>query len=249
MQVKNLNQVKIDHDTSYENQTDHTATFDNVEHVKIIFKDLKSHLIEEINKADVVVGCVAWLTEPDILKALQRPKVSIVVQKEDFLRPDCNIKTKAWSKHLRGLYDKLKPLYWHMGSYEAVNTILDGINMNSGDEDKEAIRCAGNHNSDKNPAFPRMHNKFIVLCHHETEEHDDDDDDLDYQRMVVKPYALWTGSFNFTINGGNSLENAVLIYDERIAQVAFHEYEQIMLLSEPLNWNSEWCASDLRLGS
>src|SRR5712692_3136819 len=57
--------------------------------ILVFFKNLEDHLIRFVQEADVVVGCVAWVTSEPILKALAKKKgVSLVVQKEDFLRPD-----------------------------------------------------------------------------------------------------------------------------------------------------------------
>src|SRR2546426_5099329 len=75
--------------------------------VKAIFKNLEGALIKEIRQADVVVGCVAWLTSEAILKALAcRQHVSIIVQKEDFLRPDLTSR-RGWTGMLRRLYGAL----------------------------------------------------------------------------------------------------------------------------------------------
>jgi hypothetical protein len=57
--------------------------------VEVVFRHIERRLITELSSATIVVGCVAWLTSRPILEALaQTQGVSIVVQKEDFLRPD-----------------------------------------------------------------------------------------------------------------------------------------------------------------
>lgn len=54
-----------------------------------MFRNLKEELIACIKNADFVFGCVAWLTDFDVLAALaEKQGVNIAVQKEDFLRPD-----------------------------------------------------------------------------------------------------------------------------------------------------------------
>jgi hypothetical protein len=63
-----------------------------------------------------------------------------------------------------------------------------------------------------------MHNKFLVFCRHT-------DGDL-------APYAVWTGSANFTRNSRASFENAVLIRDPAIAGAYFKEWMQIVKFSE-----------------
>ena len=57
--------------------------------VEVVFRNIEQRLIDEIRTSKVVMGCVAWLTSGPILDALAEVQgVSIVVQKEDFLRPD-----------------------------------------------------------------------------------------------------------------------------------------------------------------
>ena len=51
---------------------------------EVFFRNIREHLVEKIAEADVVVGCVAWLTCEHILRALAKKKVFVVVQKEDF---------------------------------------------------------------------------------------------------------------------------------------------------------------------
>jgi phosphatidylserine/phosphatidylglycerophosphate/cardiolipin synthase-like enzyme len=117
-----------------------------------------------------------------------------------------------------------------------------------GDPTIEAVRCVGNHNSQKNPAFPRMHNKFIVLCKQTSHTLMQTDDEASEYRNY-EPYEVWTGSFNFTKNAGLSFENAVILKDTAIARAYFQEYAQIAALSEPLNWESEWVRPEWRVGS
>jgi hypothetical protein len=56
----------------------------------------------------VVVGCVAWLSSRSVLEALARKKaVAIVVQKEDFLRPDLDQNWTRAGRELRAFYRAL----------------------------------------------------------------------------------------------------------------------------------------------
>jgi HKD family nuclease len=203
------------------------------------FKDLSVKLIKYIEAADVVVGCVAWLTERSILNALKKKdEVSLIVQKEDFLRPDGQV-TKS---ELRGLYDSLKsPCRAYMGEP------LSSMNM-AGDcfDPIGAIRCVGIRDNDK--THPRMHNKFALFCRSDKRI----PEDLNYQSYgydTIKPYAVWTGSFNWTHNATNSLENAVVLYDPEIVDAFYKEYKQIAAISESLDWTSEYVKPDWRIGT
>lgn len=128
------------------------------------------------------------------------------------------------------------------GRCEFQDTILPGMSCN-GDPYLGGIRCVGNHNADKNPAHPRMHNKFIVFCKIVKNKIDRGG------WSEIEPESIWTGSFNFTNNAGNSFENAVLLKNKKIAMAYLKEFGQIAALSEPLDWQSKWMTPEWRLGS
>jgi hypothetical protein len=216
--------------------------------IEVIFRDLESRLIQEIQKYAAVFGCVAWLTNFLILDALmEKLAVSIVVQKEDFLRNDSLKGAGEFKRDLREAYRNL----YGIDRFDIFNdeTILAKYSYGS-DTNVDAVRCVGNYNAEKAPAFPRMHNKFIVLCDIEkerTEQHEYSP----FQTTIIKyiPRAVWSGSFNFTKNATYSFENAVLIKDNEIATAYLKEYAHIIGLSEPLDWESEWIAPEWRIGS
>lgn len=122
------------------------------------FGDIKKHLLQHIAASESVVGCVAWLTERSLRRALAEKGARIVVNNDRYNRP--------------------------LGDREGL---------------LEIIRLP----SAKSKAL--MHNKFLVF--------------LD---ASGRPYAVWTGSFNFSGNASRSLENAVYIDDAAIAQ-AYHQ--------------------------
>ena len=111
-----------------------------------------------------------------------------------------------------------------------------------GDLSVDPIRVVGNHNKTRHPAFPRMHNKFLVagdvgeVC----------TDEPDYQ---FRPRKVWTGSYNFTKNAGMSFENGVVIHHEPTTAAFTREWSQIAAFSEPLSWHEDWCAPEWRIGS
>jgi len=117
------------------------------------FGDIKKHLLAHIAAAGRVVGCVAWLTDRALRRALSEKGASIVVNND---------------KYNRSLGDR------------------EGL--------LEILRLP----SAKSRAI--MHNKFLVFLSSE-----------------LRPYAVWTGSFNFSANASRSLENAVYIEDAAIA--------------------------------
>jgi len=255
------------------NLNDHTMDFSTASNgVSVYFKNLEGHLIEHIKKADVVLGCVAWLTSEPILRALKGKQVAIVVQKEDFLRPDRDV--NRWRQKLQGLYGDLRSdMLRHdiPGVAELCERAgEDGLSTHREDncDDSDAIRCVGNHNADKSPAFPRSHHKFVVFGKYvpvfqaqdsaETvypswgNPHERDEETPGYppsKVRVLQLYGVWTGSFNFTANASASFENAVYLEDKAVVHAFTQEFAQIFTMSEPLDWESQWSEPEWRIGS
>jgi len=212
--------------------------------VDVHFRDLDVALIRLIGGADMVAGCVAWLSHRAILTALAGVPggVSIVVQKEDFLRPDMTHRA-GWTASLRAMYGRLKgPPYRHSIDHPVVSNLSF-----ASDPAMPPVRCMGNHNSKRSPAWPRMHNKFLVFCK-ESIQDIDHDGEIE-RRNILTPYAVWTGSFNLSENACMSRENAVVLHGEDAARPFFDEWAQIVALSEPLDWETDWCEPEWRIGT
>jgi hypothetical protein len=218
------------------------------EQVAVYFRNLEKRLIEYIEGADVVLGCVAWLTSEPILTALAHCKhVSLIVQKEDFLRPDIASRPK-WAHHLRQLYDRL-PQGLYRGNI--ARTTLEYMSS-CGDPTLHPIRCVGNYNAAKESAFPRSHHKFVLFCRFLRDYAYDPRDGeiiIDGGELFTEPYAVWTGSFNFTKTAGMSFENALVLRDPKIIQAFYQEYAQVAALSEPLDWETAWSEPEWRIGT
>ena len=190
---------------------------------------------------------MAWLTDAEILKALASKKsVCIIVQKEDFQRPDIDVNLKEvdwkkkWKIELRQSYDKLK---CNLEREDFDQNILSFISTHSIDTTLEAVRCVGNKNR-----HPLMHNKFLVFASYKNYNRPVSGY-YDYGKIKIKPYAVWTGSFNFTKNSQNSLENALLIKDPLVVHAYYKEFGQIYAMSEPLDWTVDWVKPKWRIGS
>jgi len=246
MEPTNLNQVWPPiHGWAFDEQScevKDNSTTSSDGNVKAYFRNLEDRLINHIREASMVVGCVAWLSHTSILQSLANVShgVALVVQKEDWLRPDLGADS-TWKQKLDSLYKSLKgidraAIEWP-GLIRNLSILASPM--------FEPVRCVGNYNQEKRPACPRMHNKFLVFCRPEFNEARNECPNFD-----PKPYALWTGSFNLTRNATMSLENALYnITEPKIVKAYYREWEQIEAISEPLNWEVDWADPEWRIGT
>jgi len=239
MNLNNLCIENVDETVDLVNQ-DYSTIINTKDGIVIesVFKYLDQRFCELLYELDydLILGCVAWLTHARILTEISSncKKVQIVVQKEDFLRPDINFENnRPWWNELRILYDSLE---CKMERHE-FGGIMEKLSV-GGDPTVQPIRCVGNYNELKATTFPRSHHKFIVFCK---------------EKPDVVPIAVWTGSFNFTKNATMSFENAIVIKDDsgenKILQSYLDEYYQVFALSEPLDWEHIWCEPEYRIGT
>ena len=208
--------------------------------VTVVMRNQQSKICEFINNWNGGFICVAmaWFTNFDILQALvdaQKKRnvlVLVVVQKEDFLRPDHSKKSfVSWSRKLRNVYKELgvlscqKNRITQLLNLTANNWIVD-------EKEDECVRCLGNYNSKKDPCHPRMHHKFLVFG---------------WFTVHQIPYSscVWTGSYNFSKNSEQSYENAVLIKSTSVSASYLKEFITLFKLSEPLDWTSKWMITPL----
>ncbi|WP_146036505.1 phospholipase D-like domain-containing protein [Pseudotabrizicola formosa] len=227
-----LNSLKIpDADGPPQPLTDYSSEFLSVDKVTVVFRDHRAKLKNFISRHDFIFGAVAWFTDEEVIKSLRGKVVSIIVQKEDFLKPD-----------RFGTVSTLQSAYGSVESKLTRYGIPGQANMMSFacSPEVEAFRCVGNYNRDKKPAFPRMHNKFLVGGRISVS--------ADGEHSFV-PEAVWTGSYNISYNAQLSFENALMIEDRSVATAYVNEWSQILALSERLNWESDWAAPEYRIGS
>lgn len=231
------------------------VTFEAGAKAAVHFRDLESPLLRYINEADAVVGCVAWFTNLQVLGALaSKQAASILVQKEDFLRPDLGPSKARWKADLQAHYEALRPievpLHIEAGWLE-VRTAEELVGLGE-PVNYVGIRCVGHYQAaepEKNteagkkfrPAIPRMHHKFLVFLRKRSEL----DSEVLEGAWPYRPYAVWTGSYNITGNGKASLENALFVRDEKLAAAYCDEWAQLVELSEPLDWKSEYAAPEI----
>lgn len=213
--------------------------------VTVYFRGIESQVLSQINSADAVFGAVAWLTNYKILNALKRKEnVLIVLEKEKYLKTSYSeeyendtpeeITEKRNKTTLRAKYKELK--------LELTPHELGGVFDNFSTEGNpvlESIRCVGSVES-----FSKMHNKFIILAKvNKTIEHTSG---IGIETSIVKPYAVLTGSFNFSVNATNSLENCLLMTEQKIVDAYYSEFLQILAISENREWQCDTPKPDLK---
>ena len=237
-----LNNYKIETDGHPLDPKDYSVRVSDCE-MEVIFRNQKKRLLELIRDYPYVCGCVAWLTDTDVLSAMAGMEhVSIIVQKEDFLRPDL-YNSSDFCMRLRKAYEALPTTF---DRYD-VEGIVGDLSWCS-DPTLDSVRCVGNYNSDKKPAFPRMHNKFLVF----TEDAPPEVEFMNEHRRILgisDNACVWTGSYNISNTATKSLENVVIIHSKKVAEAYFNEWAQITALSEPLDWKSKWSTPEWRIGT
>ncbi len=180
--------------------------------VTVMLGELRPQLLKFINSSQIVVGCVAWITDPKILEALSRRHVALIVQKEKWWKENTSRGTRL-AKYYSQLTGGLPA--------EAFPSPLSGAPAGIG---LAPIACMGSVGGGNGFGGPLMHHKFIIRCR--------------AVKGALVPEAVWTGSFNFSGNANNSMENVVVIRDPKIAAAYLHEFALVASLSEPMNWKT-----------
>jgi phosphatidylserine/phosphatidylglycerophosphate/cardiolipin synthase-like enzyme len=199
----------------------HTEISNNI--IQPYFENLEEKLIILIKKSSYVIGCAAWLTNKNIIEALENTKgVKIIVNKEEYLSSKMIIGQRIFYKCLRENYNKMHDFFAitcgccnvtiHSCKNFKKNFSNDfdcDVNNKSG-----AILTCGIVNN-----YSKMHHKFLVFINDKME-----------------PSGVWTGSYNFSANSNFSLENALYITDHRVITEYIQEFAAIYPFSEICDW-------------
>lgn len=217
--------------------------------VEVIFRNIKERLISRLNENDTyIIGCVAWLTDFDILDAMKGKSCGILVQKEDFLRPDEWSASNNWKDTLRLKYQNTKCRTisdQHFMEFDFDSKLNEATRYHKMSQYAE-IRCAGhntNNTQEKHYTKPLMHNKFLVFGKLPIKK-TLDGDVICEDAGPFEPMEVWTGSFNMSSNASHSLENVVLIKNKEVAIAYSKEWANLYFDSEKLDWTSDWHAPD-----
>lgn len=179
--------------------------------IEVCFQNIESFIIAKIKEHSFALGCMAWLTNKNILRALNSTfGYQLILNKEEYMKR---------SNELYSMYNGIK---YGCGDDLFVTEIKDFPYTDSSNE-LDMFRVAG---YDEGVA-PRMHDKFLILCKQ--------DETCSYRRAV--PHMVITGSYNYTQSSNASLENVVCISNKEIVNAYYTEYLRIFAISEDINWD------------
>lgn len=185
------------------------------------FGELREPLLRFIEDSPVIVGCVAWVTDKDLLGALAARPVALVVQKESWWK-----KTDVRGAALARRYEALTGGLPASAFPEPLATKTFRGKPVPDETPLAPIACAGH--GGVGGFAPLMHHKFIVRCTIVA---------IEGQERLM-PLAVWTGSANFSGNSNDSFENAMEINDPTIAMAYLEEFALVASVSESMNWRS-----------
>ena len=204
--------------------------------IELVTRNIDARLVDliktEISNTQLAIfGCVAWMTDPTVIKALSTLPSHILLQKEDFLRPDEDKRLHSphqWKEIIKKNYSLLERKAFSQYNMPGV---LAYINIATAWDTH--LRVIGT-TKQGDTIRPNMHHKFLVFTTYTLSE--------GYRDANFTPYLVWTGSYNPTANAKKSFENVLIVRDATIAQAYLEEYIQLTAISEGLDWSQNYVA-------
>lgn len=219
--TSNLNQLRYCGDyieinnIVVENKLQPSTIARNVNFVQTFAENVNAALLtvlETYAKNRLVVGCVAWFNSNAIIDLLCHCKgVSLIVNDEDY-------RTWGFRSVKKEKFDKLpafKKKFSEVWGQKIADCEINCLKR-SNYPPVMAFGVGGAENA-KNAST--MHSKFIIIC---------DDNDM--------PWALWSGTNNFTIKSERNIENAFFFINPELAMFYFRHYARTMIFSSPLKF-------------
>lgn len=198
------------------------VTVENVQCIDFYFDDIEAELLEVLTvfgSGKVVVGCVAWLSNPRIIRALSHcAYVLLLVNDEDY--------SKWGNGRIPELYEQLP-----MGT-QSPCSVFGHL-----DTPLNLLDCAGNYppvwTLSSRGSNALMHSKYLVFF--DTPVVDERGGGTGAR---IAPRAVWTGSFNFTKNASCNQENAQFIEDARVAKAYFQDFANSFIRAQPIRYGN-----------
>ena len=214
----------------------HVNIVDNTIKMSVYFSDIHEKLINVIKQYganNTVVGCIAWLSNRNIINTIAKycKRVLFVVNNEDY--------SKWGNGKNPELYQKLPRFNQPLAvAFKHLNTPLNTLEVNSNKistSNYAPVRAYGNPCG----KGPLLHSKYLVFFKTVTiivtnVDKDDDDGQDNVEKDIEIPFAVWTGSINFTEGSKNNQENAQFIINKEIAEAYFNDFSTTFMHSEPI---------------
>jgi phosphatidylserine/phosphatidylglycerophosphate/cardiolipin synthase-like enzyme len=187
---------------------------DNKNDVDVYFTDITSSFIRCLQnlQPNAICGAMYHLSSSTILQHLAHMKIptNFIIQKQN-----------TWErKPKKNIGKNVVSSAWKQNKKVKLREMYDALTPMEGYE--SAVSCIGSCHKDNQSL---MHHKFVIFMRHSPGD-----------AKNMEPFALWNGSFNFSFNATQSLENAMLIQDEKIVQAFYKEWLKLQKFKEPLDW-------------
>lgn len=197
---------------------DHSTTNDESDvnqQVDVVLRNLKHHLLDYIRDSSLVFGCVAWLSDDDIIFQMGGKGLGVVVQRDSFNESLIRSYSLIPCPRLQLNQSKLSEIVFDFNDESDPIVVNQLMNQRLGE-----VRCIGYplnqlNQSALNTGVPLMHHKFLISSSNFS---------IIGSELRVKVDAVWTGSFNFTTNGNRSLENAVILKQAKVLRAYVGEF-------------------------
>jgi len=186
-----------------------------------------------------VVGCIAWLSNKEVLAALRKcRRVLLIVNHERYEVWGGGGMLKEYSS-LPKFDEPLSVAFGHL------NTVLSALEVDrkSGASKYASVRAFGNASTGPGTGMGRgsgglEHCKYLVFfesqCYTPQPTNDSGNQTPVYKYKEV-PCAVWTGSMNMTKASETHHENAVFIKSRATAAAYFHDFAATFMSSVPVS--------------
>lgn len=184
----------------------------------VYFDNIEFHLIHHLKSATYCVGCVAWITNKNIIEAMTQLNGCMLVVQNDTIN---TIHTKTYKNisHLCTNIPHARLNKLNNGKYHTLQQLLKVCSPSPSSPrcNKTAVRICG-FSKNNITRQPLMHHKFVILFN---------------SKLRVK--GVWTGSYNFTTNANQSFENSIFITDKNIIMKYLKEFIIVMQSAQYIN--------------
>ena len=184
--------------------------------IEVHFRNLEEVLLREVRQADILLGCVAWITSQPILEEIAKKPACLIVDR----------KLPRMNQKLQGLYKKVQvhpkdPIYEMLKSGHGWADYFC-YSSKSGRPIPHTIYGDWNFEAGlyfvDGGSWRYMHHKFLLMLKY--------NGICSCGKSLYKP-TVWTGSYNFTKNAKTGLENATIIRDPTVCASFLCEFLEV----------------------